>query len=76
MNRSSSAIESSTLWLMTIACTISIGSLYYNQPMLALIAEHFHVSVADVGAVPTLTQIGYALGMLLFVPLGDLSTLR
>lgn len=69
--RKSSTISASTLWLITIACTISIGSLYYNQPMLALISTHFQVSVADVSAVPTLTQIGYAIGMLLFVPLGD-----
>ncbi|MCU0549493.1 MAG: MFS transporter [Leptolyngbya sp. Prado105] len=64
-------MKSSSLWLITIACTISIGSLYYNQPMLALISADFHVSVTDVSAVPTLTQIGYAIGMLFFVPLGD-----
>ncbi|MBE9009147.1 MFS transporter [Pseudanabaenaceae cyanobacterium LEGE 13415] len=54
---------------MTIACTISIGSMYYNQPLLALISTELN---ADVSAVPTLTQIGYAIGLLLFVPLGDL----
>lgn len=60
-----------TLWLITIACTISVGSLYYNQPLLALMSSDLNVSVSDVSAVPTLTQIGYAIGLLLFVPLGD-----
>ena len=60
-----------TVWLMAIACLVSIGSLYYNQPLLPLISETFQVSVVQVSAVPTLTQVGYALGMLLFIPLGD-----
>lgn len=59
------------VWLMSIACFISIGSLYYNQPLLVLISKAFQISVVQVSAVPTLTQIGYALGMLLFLPLGD-----
>ncbi|GAP95243.1 MFS transporter [Leptolyngbya sp. NIES-2104] len=65
------SLHQKTLWLITIACTISIGSLYYNQPLLALISTDLQISVSDVSAVPTLTQIGYAIGLLLFVPLGD-----
>jgi len=38
---------------------------------LATIAKSFHVSAAEVGWIPTLTQLGYASGLLLFVPLGD-----
>ncbi|EKQ70671.1 arabinose efflux permease family protein [Leptolyngbyaceae cyanobacterium JSC-12] len=60
-----------TVWLMAIACLVSIGSLYYNQPLLPLMSKTFQVSVVQVSAVPTLTQMGYALGMLLFIPLGD-----
>jgi predicted MFS family arabinose efflux permease len=67
----SGIMKNSVLWLITIACTISIGSLYYNQPMLALISTYFQVSATEVSVVPTSTQIGYAIGMLLFVPLGD-----
>jgi predicted MFS family arabinose efflux permease len=61
---------------MSIACLIAIGSLYYNQPLLVLINQTFQVSVVQVSAVPTLTQMGYALGMLLFIPLGDRSNRR
>lgn len=59
------------VWLMAIACTVSIASLYYNQPVLALMSRTFNVSVSEIGAIPTLTQMGYALGMFLFLPLGD-----
>ncbi len=61
----------STLWVMAIASAFAVANLYYNQPLLAAIAQSFHASVQQVGLVPTLTQAGYALGLLLFVPLGD-----
>lgn len=70
MNQAS-VLRPNTLWLLTIACTISIGSLYYNQPLLALMSTDLQVSVSQMSVVPTLTQIGYAIGLLLFVPLGD-----
>ncbi len=60
-----------TSWLMAIICALAVANLYYNQPILAQIAQSFDASAADVGWIPTLTQIGYASGLLLFVPLGD-----
>lgn len=59
------------LRFMAVACGLSVGNLYYNQPLLPEMARTFHVTVAGIGAVPTLTQLGYAAGMLLLVPLGD-----
>ncbi len=56
---------------MAIVCAFAVANLYYNQPILAEIAKSFHVSAAEVGWIPTLTQLGYASGLLLFVPLGD-----
>lgn len=58
-------------WLMAIVCAFAVANLYYNQPILAAIAQSFHVNAADVGWIPTLTQLGYASGLLLIVPLGD-----
>jgi predicted MFS family arabinose efflux permease len=58
-------------WLMAIICAFAVANLYYNQPILAAIAQSFQVSAAEVGWIPTLTQLGYASGLLLFVPLGD-----
>lgn len=60
-----------TFWLMAIICGFAVANLYYNQPILAEIAQSFHASAAQVGWIPTLTQMGYASGLLLFVPLGD-----
>lgn len=61
----------STLWLMTIASGLVVANIYYNQPLLSLIAEEFGVSEGAVSKVSVLTQIGYACGLLFIVPLGD-----
>lgn len=65
-------MRSSLVLIMAIASGATVANLYYNQPLLALLAEEFHVAAPSVGWIPTLTQVGYATGMLLFVPLGDL----
>jgi predicted MFS family arabinose efflux permease len=48
-----------------------VANLYYNQPLLSDIARTFQSSSRAAGAIATLTQAGYAVGLLLFVPLGD-----
>lgn len=58
--------------VMAVATGASVANLYYNQPLLALMARTFHVGPAAIGVVTMLTQIGYATGLLLFVPLADL----
>src|SRR6476469_8371593 len=59
------------IWLLTVATGASVANLYYNQPLLSDIARTFHASPRATGAIATLTQAGYAVGLLLFVPLGD-----
>jgi predicted MFS family arabinose efflux permease len=61
----------SLIWLLTVAAGVGVANLYYNQPLLGEIAATFHASVQSAGVVATLTQAGYAIGLLLFVPLGD-----
>jgi predicted MFS family arabinose efflux permease len=61
---------------MAVACAFTVANLYYNQPLLALIARDFGVTEAQVGAVPTSSQVGYALGVGLLVPLGDITERR
>ena len=58
-------------YVFAAACGLSVANLYYNQPLLADMARAFGVTVRGVGFVPTLTQLGYALGLLTLVPLGD-----
>lgn len=57
--------------MFSLACGLSVANLYYAQPMLGLIATSFGVGIARTGLVVTSTQLGYALGLLLVVPLGD-----
>lgn len=69
---SPASLSKGLLLLMAFAAGMSVANLYYNQPLLADIGRSFGVSPDRIGLVSTCTQIGYAIGMLLFVPLGDI----
>jgi predicted MFS family arabinose efflux permease len=57
--------------LLATGAGMSVASLYYSQPMLPALANALHAGQGAAGAVPMLTQLGYALGILLLAPLGD-----
>lgn len=57
--------------LLAVAAGVVVANLYYAQPLAAEMAASFGVSSASIGTALFATQIGYALGMLLLVPLGD-----
>jgi len=59
------------VFLLACGAALSVASLYYSQPMLGILANDIGVSNVAIGYVPTLTQLGYALGILLLAPLGD-----
>jgi predicted MFS family arabinose efflux permease len=50
---------------------VGVSSIYYNQPLLLEIGKTYGATAGRVGFVAVATQVGYAVGMLLFVPLGD-----
>ena len=67
-----SSSQQKTIWLLALAGGAGIMNVFYNQPLLAEIAESFHVSARAISSIPTFTQIGFGVGVLLFVPLGDM----
>ncbi|MCY4780614.1 MFS transporter [Sphingobacterium sp. UT-1RO-CII-1] len=64
-------LDSKLLFLMTATTGLVIANNYYNQPLLGLMAAGFGVTELQISNVPMLTQIGFALGLFIIVPLGD-----
>ncbi|MBH9702994.1 MFS transporter, partial [Burkholderia cepacia] len=56
--------------LLAMGAGLAVASLYYNQPMLGILGADLHASASQLGWIPTLTQLGYAFGILLLAPLG------
>jgi predicted MFS family arabinose efflux permease len=70
-NAEPAEISPAHITLMAFSVGAIVANIYYIQPLLSAIAATFRISVPQVGAVAMLTQLGAALGMFFFVPLGD-----
>nr|WP_240528919.1 MFS transporter [Streptomyces humi] len=57
--------------LFAVASGMTVANLYYAQPLLAELRGVFHVGESTAGTLITLTQVGYVIGMVFLVPLGD-----
>jgi predicted MFS family arabinose efflux permease len=57
--------------IMAICTGLIVANIYYCQPLLVLISKSFGIPESRGGRIAFLTQFGYALGLLFFVPLGD-----
>jgi predicted MFS family arabinose efflux permease len=64
-------LPGSLILLLATGAGLGVASLYYSQPIVALLASAFHASDRLVSLIPTLTQLGYATGILFLSPLGD-----
>jgi len=58
--------------VLAVACGMAVANIYYSQPLLGRLSSAFGVSQGRTEFVVTLTQLGYAVGLFLLVPLGDL----
>jgi predicted MFS family arabinose efflux permease len=58
-------------FLLAFTAAVSVANLYISQPLIGLIGPAIHLRPDAYGLVVTLTQFGYAIGLLLLVPLGD-----
>ena len=67
----SSAAPRAPLHFLGLACAIGVSTIYFNQPLLLEIGKSYGATAGQAGFVAVATQVGYAAGLLLFVPLGD-----
>jgi predicted MFS family arabinose efflux permease len=58
--------------LLGVATGLSVANMYYSQPLLDTIGHELHLSAGITGLVVTVTQLGYAAGLVFLLPLGDL----
>lgn len=59
------------IFVMALGAGFSVAAIYYAQPLLPLMGQDLALSITGMGLIPTLTQAGYALGILFLLPLGD-----
>ncbi|MBK4116016.1 MFS transporter [Pluralibacter gergoviae] len=67
----SSSAAGRVVFALALGAGFSVAAIYYAQPLLPLLGRDLHLSVNQMGLVPTFTQVGYALGILFLLPLGD-----
>jgi predicted MFS family arabinose efflux permease len=72
VNKNEGKLTQNLLWVLSIGASFVVANLYYSQPLLGILAKEFNVSESDVSKIPMITQLGYAAGIILIVPLGDI----
>ncbi|NJJ41971.1 MFS transporter [Paenibacillus sp. 7028] len=71
-SKSAPSLSRSVTLLFAATCGLAVANIYFAQPLLDAISKEYGISHAHIGMIITITQICYALGLLLLVPLGDL----
>lgn len=72
MKNNQPGLSRTLIILMSVATGLAVASNYYAQPLLDTIANAFSLSINQAGFIVTAAQLGYAAGLLLLVPLGDM----
>lgn len=75
-SKSAPSLSRSVTLLFAVTCGLAVANIYFAQPLLDAISKEYGISHAHIGMIITVTQICYALGLLLLVPLGDLMDRR
>lgn len=64
-------LKNDMILLLALGAGVSVSTLYYAQPMLGIIREDLNTNISSASLIPSLTQMGYAVGILFLAPLGD-----
>ena len=64
-------IPRNILLMMSIVSGLTVANLYYNQPLLEEMRASLRINEVEANFITVITQIGYALGLLLIVPMAD-----
>lgn len=65
-------LRRSLVLVMAVSTGLAVANNYYAQPLLPVIGKDLHISTGESGYVVTVAQTGYAVGLVLLLPLGDL----
>lgn len=71
-DRHGEGLSTGLILLFAVACGAMVANLYYAQTLIGEIGPEIGLSAEAAGLITTLTQLGYGLGLILVVPLGDL----
>ena len=69
--RAADPVSGALILLLSLACGVVVASIYYVQPLIGPISGDLGLPTARAGILVTVTQLGYAAGLILIVPLGD-----
>ncbi len=65
-------LKRADILLMAFCTGLIVANIYYCQPLIILVAKDFALTETNAGRITYLTQAGYAIGLFLLVPLGDM----
>lgn len=71
ISKNENTLNSGLMFLLTIATGLCVSTLYYAQPMLGTIRDHFNSSIELTSSIISFTQVGYAIGLFFLAPLSD-----
>jgi predicted MFS family arabinose efflux permease len=66
-------VRPGSISVLATACGVMVGNIYICQPLLAQMAQQFGIAEKAASLVAVATQVGYAFGILLIVPLADMA---